>query len=301
MDAQKQTQSRNSRLDRIIEYGFPTNHLLTVSLVRQEQDRGYKSPFYAFFSGAPAGKNGIGKTYLRDQENAVVFKLEMPKLNAVRFSLLEHASGSGNNIAKPYIHWADPSKANAPGSKIATGKNFSISSAANAKSPGERIVAIAFNGGQEVGGSGQKAKSFQLVYHPFDAMAIADAIQSMVAKARELEAQEQELKNKGVEMSNAVKAPHREQEVNNKQKDDVCHDGDFSDFEPPSQELNTNSQQLAGRRQMQTQQKTPAKKYKTNQPIPLRQPRQGAAVFAPHPASSDPPCQFRRNRDIDIF
>ena len=278
MEAQKRTHSCSARPVRIVEKGFAANHLLTIAIVRQNQDRGYKSPYYAFFSGAPAAKNGNGKTYLRDQENAVVFKLELSKLDAVRFALLEHASGAGNNIAKSYFHWADPAKANSPDSKITTGKNFSISSAANAKSPGERIVAIAFSGGQEVGGSGQKAKSFQIAFHPFDAMAVADAIQYMIARARELEVQEELLKFKDA-MSDISSLPGN----------DVSDDDDFWRFQP-GQDQKASGQHFAGQRQTQPQQKQPA-----------QQPQKGAAVFGPHPAAAEPSHQFRRNRDIDIF
>jgi len=189
---------------RIIEYGFATNHLLTISLVRKAPDKEYKSPYFAFFSGAPAGKNGNDKTYLRDQEHSVNFKLDLPRLNAVRFALIAYANGTGQNIGKNYIHWADPSKANdAPNSKITKGKNFSISAAANTKAPGERLVTIAFNSGKlaENGNAKNEDKgvSFQLTFHPFEAMAIADAIQYIIAKARELETVERgQVNGKGV-------------------------------------------------------------------------------------------------------
>ena len=195
-----QTKNPGAPPVRVVEIGFATNHLLVISLVRQDQDKAYKSPFYAFFSGAPAGKNGVSKTYLRDREHAVIFKLDMPRLNAVRFALLAHATGAGNNIAKPYYHWADPSKANvSEGGKITKGKNFSISSAANIRSPGERIVTIAFSAGKEVTIQGQKkeekGESFQLTFHPFEAMSVADSIQHIIGKARELEALELNQRN----------------------------------------------------------------------------------------------------------
>jgi len=227
---------------RIIENGFATNHLLVISLVRQQQDKAYKNPFYAFFSGAPAGKNGANKTYLRDRDHAIIFKLDLPRLNSVRFALLAHAAGAGNNIAKPFYHWADPAKANAPESKITKGKNFSIASAANSKSPGERIVTIAFNAGKEVVGDGQKKEekggSFQLTFHPFEAMSVADSIQYMIAKARELEAQELNQRSSGY----TAKQQAKKEGNKGKGQDDYIDLGGFWDG-PTDESIPSSAQQ----------------------------------------------------------
>lgn len=104
---QRQNNSQHKAEGKPIKWAwedFPLNHLLKISLVFQERDKGYKSPFYAFFSVWPMG-NG---TYIQDKQ--IPFMLELPKLRAIGKALRLAAHGA---IPKdhPFKNYADSSKA----------------------------------------------------------------------------------------------------------------------------------------------------------------------------------------------
>lgn len=153
-------------LTQISNYAFTGNHLLQISLMKNETtDKDYKREFFAFVTLAPGEKlqNG-GRTFNFD--NRITLKVDLEKLLALGYALEMYAKGQGN-IAGTFQIFTDATKS-AYGGSNATTKTMYLKELTQKD---ERVLGLGFKLGQNA------ANQFNV--SPTTALAIADICKMM--------------------------------------------------------------------------------------------------------------------------
>ena len=92
--------AEQSNIERISNFSFPSNHLLTIQLVRDISAAGSIKPEHFFFvTLAPGGssqENASGRTY--DFNNSVTLKYAVQEISGLAFALKQYAMGNGKHI-----------------------------------------------------------------------------------------------------------------------------------------------------------------------------------------------------------
>lgn len=153
-------------LTQISNYAFTGNHLLQISLMKNEAtDKDYKREYFSFVTLAPGEKtNTGGRTFNFD--NRITLKVDLEKLLAFGYALEMYAKGQGN-IAGTFQIFTDATKS-AYGGSNATTKTMYLKEMTQKD---ERIIGLGFKLGQNA------ASQFNV--SPTTALAIADICKMM--------------------------------------------------------------------------------------------------------------------------
>lgn len=90
---------QQSNIERISNFSFPSNHLLTIQLVRDISAAGSIKPEHFFFVTLAPGassENSSGRTY--DFNNSVTLKFSVQEISGLSFALKQYAMGNGKHI-----------------------------------------------------------------------------------------------------------------------------------------------------------------------------------------------------------
>lgn len=98
-------QRQASNLDRVIQFSFPSNHLLTLQLVKSKDNNSARPDhffFVGFIPGVKSDTTSTGRTY--DFNNAVNIKFSIQEVGGLGFALKQYALGNGRHIQ--YVKFA---------------------------------------------------------------------------------------------------------------------------------------------------------------------------------------------------
>lgn len=163
-----------SKLENIFSYSFPANHLLQVSIVRQQSEQSYKKEFFCFITLAPGVQSQQGGRSF-DFNNRITMKVDGHQVTAMAHAVRASVRGQEAMIGQFSIY-VDTSKS-AYGGQGGGGKSMMVRRGETQKK--EPAITFFFKQGQ-----GQ-ALGFSMP--PATALAAADIFEFIGRKCLELE------------------------------------------------------------------------------------------------------------------
>ena len=173
--AQNQNQGQGSKLEPIFSHSFTANHLLQVSIVKQEADQSYKRAYFCFITLAPGTQNPQGGRSF-DFNSRVTMKVDGHKIGALAHAMRAYIRGQEAMIG-PFTIYVDSSKSQY--GQGGGGKSLLIQRTQNQKTNNSPMLTFFFKAGQN------QALGFSMT--PADALSAADIFEFIAKKCLELE------------------------------------------------------------------------------------------------------------------
>jgi len=169
-------QQQTSQLENIFTYSFPGNHLLQISLVRQETEKSYKKENFFFITLAPGETSQQDGVRTFNFNNRFTMKVECDRLMSLGHAIRSYANDLIDRSGKFSI-FTDSSKSQYSQLNGTTTKTIFLNR--NIDKNGNPEIYLTFKIGQN------KGLAFKTT--PSASLAIADVISFMTKKCLELE------------------------------------------------------------------------------------------------------------------
>lgn len=169
-------QEQQSKLENIFSYSFPANHLLQISIVKQDAEQSYKKAYFCFITLAPGVQNPQGGRSF-DFNNRITMKVEGHQITALAHAMRAYVRGQ-EAIVGPFSIYVDSSKSQYSQGG-GGGKSMMIQRTTNQKQNNSPALTFFFKVGQN------QALGYSMT--PSNALAAADICEFIGKKCLELE------------------------------------------------------------------------------------------------------------------